>query len=308
MTNLQAISSREISAEALTVLAVDDEIFNLEILSEWLMDWGCTVDTAENGKQAVELLERSPHRYDAVLLDRMMPEMDGLEVLAYLNHRDSIKHIPVILQTAAATLNDIQTGINAGVRYYLTKPFSQHTMCTMVEAAVHDASLYKNLRNLLQASNKANLAKSLHQFRNIQDAERLAIELAQYCSDSSRVVTGLYELLINAVEHGILGITYQEKTELLAQHTWVEEINRRLRQPEVSDRFATVEIKVEKSEIHFLIKDNGAGFDYQSYLDIEPERAADNHGRGIALAKKLSFDRLEYRNGGNEVLAVVVNH
>ncbi|HLD95062.1 MAG TPA: response regulator, partial [Alphaproteobacteria bacterium] len=51
------------------------------------------------------------------------------------------------------------------------------------------------------------------------------------------------------------------------------------------------------------IKDQGNGFDWKKYLELSPERATDPHGRGIAMAKTLSFSRLEYQGCGNEVVA-----
>jgi anti-sigma regulatory factor (Ser/Thr protein kinase) len=61
----------------------------------------------------------------------------------------------------------------------------------------------------------------------------------------------------------------------------------------------------ENDEIRITITDEGEGFDWQSYLTLSPERAMDNHGRGIAMAGLLSFSRLEYRGRGNEVVAVI---
>jgi phosphoserine phosphatase RsbU/P len=68
-----------------------------------------------------------------------------------------------------------------------------------------------------------------------------------------------------------------------------------------------VEFEVERtaSEVRFTIRDEGPGFEWQKYLDVDPRRAFDNHGRGIAIARGMSFDRLEYRGRGNEVVAVV---
>ena len=64
------------------VLLVDDEVFNLEILEELLDDHGFQTDSAENGSEAVALLTANPDKYQAVLLDRMMPEVGGSEVTA----------------------------------------------------------------------------------------------------------------------------------------------------------------------------------------------------------------------------------
>ncbi|RLA05080.1 MAG: hypothetical protein DRQ54_08665 [Gammaproteobacteria bacterium] len=54
-----------------------------------------------------------------------------------------------------------------------------------------------------------------------------------------------------------------------------------------------------------MITDDGTGFDWHRYLEIEPERGSDSHGRGIALARMISFSKLEYMGNGNQVLATV---
>ena len=65
-----------------TVLVVDDEVFNLEILIERLEEAGYDVVAAEDGVKAWSLIEKTPQRFNAILLDRMMPNMGGMEVLA----------------------------------------------------------------------------------------------------------------------------------------------------------------------------------------------------------------------------------
>ena len=66
-----------------------------------------------------------------------------------------------------------------------------------------------------------------------------------------------------------------------------------------------VEFMRNPGELRFTVRDQGKGFDWQQYLEMSPERAFDTHGRGIAMSKLLSFDRLEYRGCGNEVECVV---
>ena len=80
----------------------------------------------------------------------------------------------------------------------------------------------------------------------------------------------------------------------------------RLNQPEYLDRQAIIEFERRDDSIIFAILDQGPGFEWQQYLDISPERALDSHGRGIALANMISFDRIEYRGCGNEVCVTVI--
>ncbi|MBF0530659.1 MAG: ATP-binding protein, partial [Deltaproteobacteria bacterium] len=121
------------------------------------------------------------------------------------------------------------------------------------------------------------------------------------CPDPGRTVTGLQELLINAVEHGNLGITYAEKTKLVIEGTWITEVKRRLSMDCYRQRSAVVEFERHPTELVLTIRDEGFGFDYQCYLNFDPERVLDPNGRGIALARMVSFDELEYQGMGNTV-------
>ena len=71
------------------------------------------------------------------------------------------------------------------------------------------------------------------------------------------------------------------------------------------DRKSTVLYKRNDEEVVFTITDEGAGFDASHYLEFDPERAFDPNGRGIAMAGKLAFSRIEYRRCGNQVVATI---
>jgi hypothetical protein len=112
---------------------------------------------------------------------------------------------------------------------------------------------------------------------------------------------GLLELLLNAVEHGNLGLTYADKSALLASGDWEEEIQRRLDAPGGGARQAELEFVREGTVLRFKLVDGGSGFEWQRYIQMDPARAFDAHGRGIAMARMLTFPDLEYHGTGNTV-------
>jgi anti-sigma regulatory factor (Ser/Thr protein kinase) len=130
--------------------------------------------------------------------------------------------------------------------------------------------------------------------------------LAKACPEPNRVVVGLSELMVNALEHGNLGITYQEKTELIDAHGWRAEVSRRQKLPENAQKWIKVGFTRNSDCIRFEIEDQGPGFNWQQYVVPSPARIFDNHGRGILLAKMDSFDRVEYQGRGNRVVAEVM--
>ena len=289
------------------LLLVDDSPLNLKILLEFLPqpDYRCT--TAQGGLQAWEMLEAQPDRFHAVLLDRIMPEMDGMEVLRKMKQHPVLSQIPVIMQTAASTHQQTLEGLQAGAYYYLAKPFEKATLQAIVDAAVRDHISYLEVRQDLRRTTTTMrlLDSGTFRFKTPEEAKNLAMLLAHAYPDANRVVTGILELTLNAIEHGNLNIGYKEKSRLIEEEQLDSEIERRLSDPLYSSREATAQFVRRPDTLSLHISDQGKGFEWQKYLNFDPDRAFDTHGRGIAMANKLSFDTIEYRGNGNQVIAVL---
>ncbi len=144
-----------------------------------------------------------------------------------------------------------------------------------------------------------------YRIRTLPEARDLANRLSEAYPDPERVVIGLTELLVNAVEHGNLGITYEEKADLLDRGTFDAEIERRLALPELASRRVAVTLRRDAAAVATWIEDEGEGFDWRPYVDYDPERALDPNGHGIAIARGMSFDDVTYHGRGNLVVALV---
>lgn len=289
------------------LLLVDDSKLNLNILLEFLREKEYACTTAHSGAQAWNMLEQAPDRFHTVLLDRVMPEMDGMEVLHRMKNHAILRQIPVIMQTAAATPQQTLEGLQAGAYYYLAKPFDKATLQAIVDAAVRDHMSYLEVRlNLRRTTTTMRLLESgTFRFQTPEEAKNLAMLLAHAYPDADRVVTGILELTLNAIEHGNLNIGYKNKSRLIDEDGLDEEIARRLNNPSYSSRIATAHFSRQADGLSLQITDQGNGFEWKQYLDFDPERAFDTHGRGIAMANKLSFDTIEYRGNGNQVVTVL---
>lgn len=289
------------------VLVVDDEPISLETLIENLAEEGYEVVAAADGAEAWRHIEATPERFDAILLDRMMPDMDGIEILRRVKEQRLMADVPVIMQTGMTADADVAEGLRAGAYYYLTKPFSADTLLAIVSAAVTDYQEHRELQQEVRQAGRtlAHLREGRFTFRSPEEARDIAALVANTAPEPGRVVLGLSELMLNAIEHGNLAIGYDEKTRLMEDGSLHDEIARRLAAAEQRDRHCELEVRQEAGQVSFLIRDQGAGFDWRNYLEMSPERAFDTHGRGIAMSRMLSFDHLEYRGRGNEVLAVV---
>ena len=140
---------------------------------------------------------------------------------------------------------------------------------------------------------------------SLDEARNLATMLALACPNSDLVAIGLQELLINAVEHGNLEITAQEKQDLLLDGKWRDEVERRLNSEEYAGRVVLVNFQRGERMISITIQDDGDGFEYDNYAasDMPSEGY---RGRGIAMARDLSFSSLTYLGRGNLVEATIL--
>jgi CheY-like chemotaxis protein len=110
------------SSPVKTVVVVEDEPDTAEMFAEMARLIGMSVIKSHGGVRAIDLIaEKKP---DAVLLDIMMPDVSGLEVLRYMQRDPRLSHIPVIIVSAKGLPADIKTGLEAGASFYLTKPVS----------------------------------------------------------------------------------------------------------------------------------------------------------------------------------------
>jgi serine phosphatase RsbU (regulator of sigma subunit) len=158
-------------ADPAKILIVDDEPYNLDYLEQELEDLGYETLGAANGEQALELVASdSP---DMILLDIMMPGMDGFEVLSRLKEDVSWRHIPVVLISALSDINSVVKGIEMGAEDYLPKPFDP----VILEARLN-AGLEKKRLSDLEGLYLRSLERELEIGRDIQ-AGFLPVDIPQ---------------------------------------------------------------------------------------------------------------------------------
>ena len=120
--------------EAVLVLIVDDNTQNIQVLAKIIEEEGYDLAVAMNGEEALEFLDReSP---DMILLDVMMPGMDGFEVCKRIKRQENLADIPVIFLTARGETDDIVKGFDAGGVDYVVKPFNNRELLARVRTHV----------------------------------------------------------------------------------------------------------------------------------------------------------------------------
>jgi phosphoserine phosphatase RsbU/P len=146
------------------ILVVDDDASNRDLLSRRLHRYGARVETAENGLQALQRLRREP--FDLVLLDFLMPALDGYQVLVKLKTDPKLRHLPVIMISGLDQENGIAHCLEAGADDYLTKPFNPVFLRARIGACLEK----KHWRDQEQAVFEALKKSQAHLARELAEA------------------------------------------------------------------------------------------------------------------------------------------
>ena len=141
------------------MLVVDDDLFNRRILATNLEDQGYLVQAVENGRHALELLRSEP--FDLVLLDVMMPGLDGYQVLTQIVSDIHLREIPVIMISALEEIESVAKCIEMGAEDYLFKPFNPTLLKARINACLEKKRLREQQRELFSKFAPKQVAKAL---------------------------------------------------------------------------------------------------------------------------------------------------
>jgi two-component system sensor histidine kinase/response regulator len=268
------------------VLVVDDDEGNRDVLSQRLKKQGHTVANAEDGRQALAMLEAES--YDLVLLDIMMPEMDGYEVLSRLKESDRLRNVPVIMISALNEMESVVRCIEMGAEDYLTKPFN---------AVLLKARIGACLEKKRGRDREVHLYEQLQlNFARLQELERLRDDLINMIIHDLR--TPLTSVIAAIQTLGVVGPVNKEQCEIL----------------EIAEKGAGALLTMINSLLDVEKYESGA-MDIEYTLLSLPEVVAAAMAqvaplaseKGIAFAHEMSSD-LPWLNGDeNKLQRVLVN-
>ena len=288
------------------VLIVEDDPSVRVLLQTLVAEEGHSVEVAVDGAAGLEAFRQ--FRPDLVLSDIMMPHMDGLELLESIRAEDS--DVLVVILTGCGSEEYAVRALRHGANNYLQKPIDDTDIIPLVQkyaAVVRDRTVDVEIHEMfVERAFTLELENTLEIIPRV--ADRLLRETcgAIKRADQLGVRLGLVELLLNAVEHGNLGISYEQKRESLTTMDGLEMLCReRLSDPVHAARRVTVHFTMDATACEWVIVDEGAGFDWRALPDPTDEGAGlfEAHGRGILLSRP-QFDTLEYQEPGNIVRIV----
>lgn len=155
-TNTTASPQIQVTDRKANILVVDDSRTNRSLLAKRLEQQGHSVVQAENGRAALDLMTTQP--FDLVLLDVVMPELDGYEVLAKLREDQSLREIPVIMISAVDEIDSVVKCIELGAEDYLPKPFDPVLLRARINACLEKKYLRDQEVHYLQQVNRVTAA------------------------------------------------------------------------------------------------------------------------------------------------------
>lgn len=288
------------------VLIVEDNKAIRDLTEKTVKRAGYDVQAAPDGAQGLKLFKE--FKPEVVLSDINMPVMNGLELLEKIRIFDS-NTLFIVVSTLDSPEYILQA-LRLKANDYIVKPFAAKEMLAMLEKYSGIlASRTKNREVLGLIDNmvlKMRVGNRLDLVGKIVD--RLMIETEQVISQADRfgVHLGLVEMIVNAIEHGNLEITYDEKSQAMegSHRQWDDLVNNRCMASEYADRLINLDFSMTKDRCEWLITDQGPGFDWKKIPDAsDPENLTASHGRGILLTT-MQFDEVTYIGKGNQVRLV----
>ena len=160
------------------ILIVDDEPFNLDLLEQELSDQNYAIEKASDGVEALEKVD--VFEPDVILLDYMMPRLNGIETVRRLKQHEKYKGIPVILLTAKGSQEDKARGLDAGADDYVVKPFEPVELLARVRSMIR----IKEMHDTLEEWNQTLAAKVKQQVSEIERMGRLKRYLSPQIADT----------------------------------------------------------------------------------------------------------------------------
>jgi signal transduction histidine kinase/DNA-binding NarL/FixJ family response regulator len=223
-----------------SILVVDDNELNRDLLVRRLNRQGHTVTVAINGREALAHLENA--HFDLILLDIMMPEMNGYEVLAHLKADPVLQHIPVIVISAANETESIIKGIELGAEDYLVKPFNPLFLRARINASLEKKRLHdKEQARLAELATMQQIDRELNDTLDLKRAMDITLDWALQQAGG---------------EAGLMGVLDDGCIHIITARGYTGEANRKNLLP---DAHPAIHKALTGDELAYISNVNGAG-------------------------------------------------
>jgi putative two-component system response regulator len=279
------------------VLAVDDNEQNLQLLEEYLWSWGYDAVLARDGREAVELYPR--HNPSIIVLDVMMPNMDGYEACRLIKSSPAGRTIPILMLTALTGTDDKIRALEAGADDFLNKPINREELRTRIRSLIRIRNLRKELdssENIIMTLTSALESKDA---RTMGHVHRVAAYSAHLCDKLGMSVEERETIIKGAMLHdvGMIGVpdhllldtpATDEERDRVADHT---RMGASILEPMMTFR-----------QFVPIVRWHHERFDGQGYPDGLRGEAIPLEAQIVAIANR--FDEIHHESGLSEVEAM----
>lgn len=288
-----------------SILIIDDNIDLLEYLKDFFMIYNYEVLLAESGNDGIDKFrEFSP---DIVISDIRLPDKSGNIVVKEIKELDP--DVPIIVITGYSDHNLILSAMKNGAVELLKKPFKPKDLKYLVSKI---ETLFKKIKVKHSASflewekRHLKIANDIHIIPSVTDF--IFSNVDYIFNEISFMKIGLQEILINAIEHGNLKISYEEKQKLLSSGDYNRILKEKAALPENIDKCVDIKVFSTPQFLKIMVEDMGEGFDLTSIPDPEnPENFLNENGKGIMMTLN-AYDEVAYNDKGNKVTLVKYAH
>ncbi len=279
-----------------SILIIDDNVDLLEYLKDFFMIYNYEVILAESGNEGIEKFrEFAP---DVVISDIRLPDKSGNIVVKEIKEIDN--NVPIIVITGYSDHNLILSAMKNGAVELLKKPFKPKDLKYLVSKI---ETLFKKIKVKLSSSflqwekRHLKISNDIHLIPSVTDF--IFSNIDYLFGELSFMKIGLQEILINAIEHGNLNISYEEKQRILTSGDYHRHLREKAANPPYMDKYVDIKVFSTPQYLKIIVEDMGDGFDLSEIPDPEnPENFLNELGKGIMMTLN-AFDDVKYNDKGN---------
>jgi CheY-like chemotaxis protein len=288
-----------------TILVVDDSPVDRKIVGGLLAKGSeMQVEYAANGVEALQRIQ--DHKPNLVVTDLMMPEMDGLELVARIASDHPL--VPVILMTGRGSEEIAVAALKAGAASYVPKAelaqMLVETVENVMQIAREEQTQHRLMDSMVSSRCRFVLSNDFTMIPPLINFLHRSIRSVGLCDEATgiRVCVALEEALNNALFHGNLELSSEEREG--DRDAYRQLIHHRQQTPPFSDRAIHVDVNVSRTSGSFVIRDEGPGFNPNDLPDpTDPANLEKASGRGLLLMRTF-MDEISFNPVGNEVTMI----
>ena len=277
------------------LLAVDDNIMNLELYRGILKETRIQIDTAVNGVEALEYISR--YKYDLIILDHMMPLMDGMETLKTIKKQNLCSDVPILVITANAVSGEKSAYLNAGFDDYLSKPVSSRQLLEAVRKYLPENLIQPDILNYSFTEDdfsESGAIERLSEFLDVKSA-------MNYCCNSEELYLSVVKTYVEENRLEVIRKYFDEKDfdNYRIQVHALKSGSRVVGSGELEERARLLEMAAKSGDTEYIAENNDALLDEYKSLLKRIEAAVDfaeNKIENCGLTVLYVDDDLMYRS------------